>query len=56
MSLVGLKFEEAWEHKVKVTVEESIIANFISKEDLILNKTASGRDVDLLDIKNLSRK
>ncbi len=46
----GVSFEEAWGTRV---VDEGY--NFISREALIANKTATGRDQDLVDVKNLQR-
>lgn len=48
MSLPGLKFKEAWERRETVDFD-GIIVSFISKQDLITSKIASGRPQDLID-------
>ena len=48
----GVTFDEAWSHRVEGMVED-IPAAVISRDDLIRNKLASGRDQDLLDVKKL---
>ena len=50
----GISFEEANSNKVKGKLDQMPVF-FISIEDLIKNKIASGRDKDLLDVKNLKR-
>ncbi|RPJ85970.1 MAG: hypothetical protein EHM18_08625 [Acidobacteria bacterium] len=52
MSLPGMTFEEAWPRRVMLELEETSIP-FVSKEDLIRIKRASGRSQDLLDAKRL---
>jgi hypothetical protein len=49
----GVDFDSAWEHRVEGFVDEKTPALVISKEDLIRNKLASGREQDLLDVKKL---
>ena len=52
----GVSFKEAWESRIQVffTAEESEIAiSYLSKENLIKNKVASGRPKDLEDVKFL---
>jgi len=49
----GLDFDNAWEHRIEVFIDADTPALVISKEDLIRNKLASGRDQDLLDVKRL---
>lgn len=51
----GVSFEEAFAHRDVFTFE-GLSINLISREDLIKNKTASGRDIDLADVKKLTRK
>jgi predicted nucleotidyltransferase len=48
MSIPGLKFDEAWERRVMVDFD-GIMVQFISKQDLITSKIASGRPQDLID-------
>jgi hypothetical protein len=49
----GLDFDKAWEHRVEGFIDEKTPAFVISKDDLICNKLASGREQDLLDVKRL---
>jgi hypothetical protein len=45
----GVTFDEAWEHRVSAPYG-SETAYYISKDDLIKNKTAAGRPQDLVDV------
>lgn len=47
-SVAGLSFEEAWESRVKGTLD-SLPVFFIGREALIRNKEAAGRPQDLAD-------
>jgi hypothetical protein len=49
----GITFDEAWKNRLQGVIEGKIPASVISREDLIRNKIASGREQDLLDVKNL---
>ena len=49
----GLDFDGAWEHRLEGFIDEDIPALVISREDLIRNKLAAGREQDLLDVKVL---
>ncbi len=49
----GISFDEAWENRLEGLVDEEIPALVISKDDLIRNKLASGREQDVLDVKKL---
>jgi hypothetical protein len=51
----GVTFDEAWEHRVEGVFDDDIKASVISREDLIRNKLASGREQDLLDAKVLRK-
>lgn len=51
----GVTFEEAWQNRVEGTVDGEIPAHVISRDDLIRNKLASGREQDLLDVKTLRK-
>ena len=51
--LSGLDFDTAWEHRIEGFIDEKTPALVISKEDMIRNKLASGREQDLLDVKRL---
>ena len=54
MSIPGVEFESAWEHRDEMLLEGLTIP-FISKADLIKAKDASGRAQDLLDVENLRK-
>lgn len=49
MGIPGIKFEDAWERKQEFSFDD-LVVNFISREDLITAKRASGRPQDLLDV------
>ena len=51
----GITFEEAWQNRVEGTIDDEIPAHVISRDDLIRNKLAVGRDQDLLDVKVLRK-
>jgi hypothetical protein len=51
-SIDGVKFEDAWPRRVHSTYGGVPFA-LLSKEDLVTNKRAAGRDQDLLDVKRL---
>ena len=53
MDIPGVKFEEAWERRLE-TYFDDVAVSFISKQDLIAAKRASGRPRDLLDIELLT--
>lgn len=53
-SCSGVKFKSAWAKRVKAKYGD-IDVFFISLEDLIKNKKAVSRDIDLVDIKYLER-
>jgi len=52
-SIDGITFDEAWEHRVVGQLDGEVPTAVISREDLIRNKLAAGRDQDLLDVKRL---
>ena len=52
-SIDGITFEEAWEHRIEGLIDPETPTIVISKEDLIKNKLATGRERDLLDVKEL---
>ena len=54
MSIPGVEFETAWEHREELLLEGMTIP-FISRADLIRAKDASGRAQDLLDAENLRK-
>lgn len=47
--ITGVKFEDAWPHRVSGTIF-GVPVHFISREDLAVNKTALGRSSDLKDL------
>ncbi len=49
----GVAFDDAWSRKVESRYGKQMV-HFISKEDLIANKRASGRKQDLLDLDSLT--
>ena len=51
----GLSFEQAWPNRTEVVIDEQsgLKAFFISSEDLITNKLASGRPQDIADVASL---
>lgn len=51
----GVSFDDAWENRIEGTIDEEVPAAVISRDDLIRNKLASGREQDLLDVKLLRR-
>jgi hypothetical protein len=51
----GVTFDEAWSHRVEGMIDGEILSAVISRDDLIRNKLASGREQDLLDVKKLSK-
>ena len=48
MSIAGVSFDDAWANRVTSDVG-GVTAVFISKEDLIKSKKATGRPQDLID-------
>ena len=52
MGIPGIGFEAAWERRVEVDFD-GLPVPFISREDLITAKRASGRPQDMLDVRNL---
>ena len=48
-SASGIEFEDCWERRILVSIGE-VDAVFISYEDLIANKRASGRPRDEVDV------
>ncbi len=51
LDIDGIDFESAWQHRVQAVVDPSTGLNafFISRDDLIANKIASGRPQDVAD-------
>ncbi len=53
MGIPGIDFEKAWKNKMEIDFD-GLMVKFISREDLIAAKRASGRSQDLLDADLLS--
>jgi hypothetical protein len=49
----GVTFDEAWANRIEGKIDGEVAASVISRDDLIRNKLASGREQDLLDAKKL---
>lgn len=49
----GLTFDEAWENRIEGLIDGEVHVNVISRNDLIRNKLATGREQDALDVKKL---
>jgi predicted nucleotidyltransferase len=49
----GISFDEAWENRIEGLLDGEIRTLVISRDDLIRNKLASGREQDVLDVKKL---
>lgn len=55
-SITGVNWEEIWKNKTKgIFGSSNIPVYFIGKKQLIKNKTAIGRDQDLIDVKRLKK-
>jgi hypothetical protein len=49
-SIRGVDFETAWNRRVRKTLEDGLIVEVISREDLLSAKLAAGRPGDLADV------
>jgi len=49
----GISFDEAWKNRIEGLIEGDVQIMVMSKNDLIRNKLASGREQDILDVKRL---
>jgi hypothetical protein len=56
-SIPGVDFDAAWERRVETVVDTAtgLKANFISADDLIASKLASGRARDLADVEDIRK-
>lgn len=57
-SIDGIEFEECWEnrHSIEYNINNKLVLiNYISINDLIKNKKASGRNKDLADVEYLEK-
>lgn len=55
-SIDGVLFKEAFSKKLEIELEENFKVNYISLDDLIKNKTTSGRQIDVADVSVLEKK
>jgi hypothetical protein len=53
-SIDGVDFEDAWSRRIQAPFADQVVP-VLSREDLIRNKRAAGREQDLLDVKWLER-
>lgn len=53
LQIDGITFDEAWPNRIEGKIDGEVPASVISRDDLIRNKLASGREQDLLDAKKL---
>lgn len=53
--VTGVTFDEAWPNRTEELLE-GVVVPVISREDLIRNKTATGRDKDRVDVRALHGK
>jgi hypothetical protein len=51
-AISGVDFDEAWASREEIEIEETKMS-FLSRESLIKNKRATGRDKDLVDVRLL---
>jgi predicted nucleotidyltransferase len=49
----GITFDDAWSNRIEGVIDGQIRAAVISRDDLIRNKLATGREQDALDVKTL---
>ena len=54
MGIPGVEFREAWERRLEVDFD-GLLVRFISHEDLVSAKLASGRPQDLIDVTALRK-
>jgi hypothetical protein len=49
----GVEFESAWQRKVDVQIDDTLMVPFISRDDLLAAKISAGRAQDLADVAEL---
>ena len=54
MGIPGVEFDTAWERRVEIDLD-GLLVPFISRDDLITAKRASGRPQDMIDVQSLLR-
>ena len=52
----GVDFDSVYKHSVPVMIDGEVSARYISAEDLITNKLASGRPQDLADVEAIQNR
>jgi hypothetical protein len=57
VSIPGVDFDAAWERRIETVIDTAtgLKANFISADDLIASKLASGRPRDLADVDDIRK-
>ena len=55
VNLIAMNFTDCWDRRL-TTQTDGIPVNFISIRDLITNKEASGRPMDLVDVERLKKR
>ena len=46
----GVEFEEAWQRRIDVRIDDDLTVPFISRQDLLVTKISAGRAQDLIDV------
>jgi|GEM_PF-3164643 len=55
-SIDGIEFEKAYSEKLEIQLDESTSVFYIGLDELIKNKKASGRKIDIADVADLEKK
>lgn len=55
-SIDGVEFEEAYSVKLEIQLDEGTKVYYIGLDELIKNKKASGRKIDIADVSDLEKK
>ncbi|MDR4494487.1 MAG: hypothetical protein AB7P17_07685 [Nitrospirales bacterium] len=53
-SITGVNFDQAWQNKMTITIEDRLVS-CIGRDELLLNKKSTARPKDLADIDALER-
>jgi len=48
--IMGIEFDDAWQRRVNVAIDDTLTVPFISREDLLAAKISAGRAQDLADV------
>jgi len=54
MSVPGVEFEDSWNNRIETDID-GLTVPFISRQDLLKAKEASGRAQDIIDAENLKK-